>query len=160
MCVCVCVPASVCVCVCLPLCVCVCPGFPSGAARTAVRVQSFVLCAHVVSHPAPLRRVENSAARTELRRNESSCSSLQGPDRTTTPSLQDHHTLLTGPPHPPHRTTTPSSQDHHTLLTGPPHPPYRTSTSFSQDHHTLLTGPPHPTCRTTTPSLQDRHTLL
>ncbi len=60
-----------------------------------------------------------------------------GPYRTTTPSLQDHHTLLTGPPHPPYRTTTPSLQDHLTLLTGPPHPPHRTTTPSSQDHHTL-----------------------
>ncbi len=44
-----------------------------------------------------------------------------------------------GPSHPPYRTTTPSLQDHHTLLTGPPRPPYRTKTPSLQDYHALLT---------------------
>ncbi len=61
-------------------------------------------------------------------------------------------TGVIGPPHPPYRTTTPSLQDHHILLTGPPHPPYRTTTPSLQDHHTLLTGPPHPPNRTARPS--------
>ncbi len=106
------------------------------------------------------------------------------PCRATTPSLQE-------PPHSPRgqgqnfevRTISPL-QDHHTLLTGPPHPLYRTTSSIqdhytisgvlystcskgwsllpAQNYHTLFTGPPrpHPPHRTTTPSSQDHHTLL